>query len=134
MVSNIAGHHVPRSRGAGAGERWRDSRAFAYVAAIAYGFAGIVLPVVGWVIGVIMVATSPRWSARQKRWCATVPLILTLAAVAVTSLASALHSDTERFPMAESLPSAYDIAWFGIVVVLVISASIGVWLMHSARD
>lgn len=134
MVSNVAAHHASRSPGIALGERWRDSRAFACAAAIAYGFAGLLVPIVGWFIGLAMVAKSSQWSARQKRVCAAVPMSLVLIVVAATSFVTALHVEPERHWLVAHLPSGYDVAWIGVVIVMVVSASIGVWLMHSMRD
>ncbi|PFG31419.1 hypothetical protein ATJ78_2386 [Paramicrobacterium agarici] len=114
--------------------RWRDTRDFARLSAIVYGFAGIVVPVLGWLVGLAMLMTSPRWSSREKVVAAGVPTTLTLVAALATAVASATEATPERLAVVVHLPSGYDVAWFGAVVVLIVTASIGLRLMLAIRD
>lgn len=108
--------------------RRRETRGFATAAALAYGFAGLVFPLVGWFVGITLVWIATRWTVRQKLVAAIVPtalMMLTAAAVFVTYL----FRDAVI-----ALPSAYDVAWFGLSVVAVMTTSLGLWLLHATRD
>ncbi|WP_224390347.1 hypothetical protein [Pseudonocardia sp. ICBG1293] len=49
-------------RGAG------SAQAFDIVAVLLLFLGGFVVPVIGWVVGVVMLWTSPRWETRDKWW------------------------------------------------------------------
>ncbi|TQO21307.1 hypothetical protein FB385_0105 [Paramicrobacterium agarici] len=114
--------------------RWRETREFARLSAIVYGFAGIVVPVLGWLVGLTMLMTSPQWSRREKVVAAGVPTALTLIVALTAAVASAAEARADRLAAMVHLPSGYDVAWFGAVVVLIVTASIGLRLMHAIRD
>ncbi|WP_166998418.1 hypothetical protein [Paramicrobacterium fandaimingii] len=131
MVSNVAGYSGLRVRDASPGHTSGDSRTFARTAAIAYGFGGIVVPVVGWLIGVLMLVRSPQWTRRQKTMAIAVPTALSGIVALVTMAASAVSAGAEGV---SALPSGYDVAWSGLAIVMIVTATLALWLMHSMRE
>lgn len=81
-----------------------------------------------------MVWASPRWTARQKRASLIVPIVLAAVGVLVTAVATAATEWSQQHPMVAHVPSGYDAAWSAIVVVLIVTASMGLWLRQMVRD
>ncbi|SEC27676.1 hypothetical protein SAMN04489806_3021 [Paramicrobacterium humi] len=115
------------------GGRLRESFRFAELAALTVGFAGLVMPVIGWLIGLALVFASPRWYRWEKFVALVVPGgLATLVAIAVAAL-TRLQTNHPEF-VRDALPSPYDVAWVGITMVLVIGACVGLWLFHRIDD
>ncbi|QPZ39895.1 hypothetical protein [Paramicrobacterium chengjingii] len=134
MVSNVAAGHVSRMPGTESGVRRRDSRSFATAAAIIYGFAGFAIPLLGWFAGLALVWASTRLSRRAKLVSAIVPTALMLLVVIAVAGASAAHAAAQVSGSVSAVPSGYDIAWSGLAVVVVVTSSLGLWLVHSLRQ
>ena len=121
-----------------------STRGFAIAAALTLSFGGFVVPLVGWVVGAVLVCMSTLWRTWEKAVAIVVPFVAT-ALVAVGGLVA--FSATGEVTSSESmgygaeevvnnplLPAAYDLAWSGVVVIciLLIPAS-GLWLLWRLR-
>lgn len=124
-----------------------STRGFAIVAALALSFGGIVVPVLGWVIGAILVSLSSMW----RTWEKVVAIVVPLGFAALTAAASlavwtvtdestgvavvAVNGDGGMEIGADPLvPTAYDMVFssIGVMGLLLIPAS-GLWLLWRMR-
>lgn len=119
---------VPNRRKTSAGEpRW-----FSVLAALLVALGGIVIPVVGWVIGIAMVWMSTTWRRRDK-W------VVTLLPVAGTMLATLLlfaqigAADSPSSPANPLVPSPFDSVWSSVIGSALIAVVTGVWLLWRAK-
>lgn len=130
-----------------------SSKGFAIVSAIVLGFGGLILPAVGWLIGVGMVATSRFWRTWEKTLAILFPVAITaviLLAYFVFSLAqgssdselaSFAHASGGFSPPRESdftanplLPAAYDAVWSTTILVALVAVPISAaWLLFRLR-
>src|SRR5690554_117012 len=123
--------------GASAAEPPSEPRWFPVLAALLVAVGGIVIPFIGWIVGIAMVWMSKSWRLRDK-WIAT---LTPFAAVAVIPLATLLIEWTtggsgsagqqEPNPL---IPAAYDLAWSGVVFALLVNVIVGVWLLVRSRS
>ena len=64
-----------------------STRGFAITAALALGFGGFLVPVVGWIVGVVLVSLSALWKTGEKVVAIVVPFAITgLSFLVVTTL------------------------------------------------
>lgn len=122
-----ASRSLPRSAAA-------ESRGYVVGAALALGFGGAMVPVVGWLVGIVLVWRSRAW----RRWEKVVATLTPVAALATAAAAFALvvddssgALDTSDGPTGVSLfvPAVYDIAWTAVVAMIVANLAVGVWLL-----
>jgi hypothetical protein len=59
------------------------------LALVVLGLGGVLLPVVGWLTGLILVLLSRAWTAREKLLAALVPPVITLGAGILLAVAAA---------------------------------------------
>jgi len=119
------------------------TRGFAIAAAITLSAGGIIVPIVGWIVGVALVCLSPLWKAWEKAVAIIVPFVaVVLSAVVggtfwgVADFESGSTSGTGGGSLGSNplLPTWYDVTWPGILVigVLLIPLS-GLWLLWRLR-
>lgn len=109
-------------------QRVVDSTGFAVVAAVLVMAGGVVVPFVGWVVGVVLVWLSSRWK-KWERWVATfVPAAGAVLAIALILLlrAAPTASDVTANPL---VPAVYDLVWTGMILVPIVAAAVGIWLL-----
>ena len=109
------------------------TRGFATVAALTLGFGGIVLPVAGWFIGVVLVGLSSIW----RTWEQVVAVFVPVAVAALLALAGSITwtvGGAVTEPATPLMPFGYDLIWTGIAVlgILLIPLS-GIWLLWRLR-
>lgn len=121
------------------------TRAFAIVAALALGFGGIVLPIVGWLIGAVLVGFSGLWRTWEKIVAILVPLAAAGLSIVVATAMWSFTADADSVgspgggdfsaPGANPLmPAAYDIGWSTLLVCgLVLVPASGLWLLWRLR-
>ena len=106
----------------------------AVVAALLVMLGGLIVPVLGWIAGIVLVWRSAAWTSRQK-WIAT----LAPFAVAVILASGIWAARSESVPIGGGfevnplIPAAYDLVWasfFGFVPATLIS---GIWLLVVAN-
>lgn len=104
-----------------------ESRGLAISGAIALGVGGLVVPVVGWIVGVVLVWMSSLWR-RQEKLVATIgpAVVLILALVVSHSINGwAAVSETDN-PL---VPFIGDIALSSVVGALLLNLIAMVWLL-----
>lgn len=117
-----------------------STRGSAIAAALTLGFGGIVVPVLGWVVGVVLVCLSPLWKAWEKAVAILVPLVfVTLSAVITASMSFASGEATggsmsgTGVPPVEPnplLPAWYDLFWLsGLALAVLLVPASGLWLL-----
>ncbi|MBP6685686.1 MAG: hypothetical protein KA158_09715 [Leucobacter sp.] len=126
-----------------------ETRGYAIAAVIVLGIGGIVLPVIGWVVGCVLVFTSKLWRVSEKLWAALFPAVVIAVGVLVSLLGRALttaesgpitlsgryYDPTTADPTANPLlPAFYDSFYstffLGVFVVTPLTA---VWLLTRLR-
>lgn len=121
-----------------------SSRTFAIIAAITLSAGGFVVPIVGWIVGAVLVCLSPLWKTWEKVVAIVVPFV-TLAISAFIggtfwgvagfeSGSSSGTGDTVTTASNPLVPSAYDLVWSGALVLgaLLVPLS-GLWLLWRLR-
>lgn len=120
------------------------TRGFAIAAALTLSFGGFVIPVAGWVVGVVLVLFSSMWHTVEKAVAIVVPFVLGgLSRVAVMTMwrfAGQASGGSPAGPGSAAdgvnplVPAWYDLVFTGAVFVgiLLIPAS-GLWLLWRMR-
>lgn len=114
----------------------REPRWLPVLAALLVAFGGIVVPVIGWIVGVALMWMSKSWRLRDK-WVAT---LTPLVAVGVFALVFALISVGSQ-PSGPStrdfgdplIPGFYSAVWSSMVLVVPVNAVVGIWLLWRAK-
>lgn len=110
-----------------------ESRGYAIAAAIILGVGFFALPVVGWIIGAVLVCTSRMWTRGEKLWAVLfVPLTPALISI-VYSLANGF-SNNETDVHSPLVPTLYDTVWSSwILLGLIVAPLTGLWLILRLR-
>lgn len=121
------------------------TRGFAIAAALALGFGGFVVPVLGWVVGAVLVVLSPLWRAGEKAVAIIVPFACASASLVLVQVigfsafaagGSATGSGVGPGEAAGNplIPAWYDVLWTGgIVLGFVLVPASGLWLLWRLR-
>ena len=97
--------------------RRSEARAYSIVASVLVMIGGLLVPFIGWMVGIAMVWASRAWTKRQK-WIATlVPLSMSVLGLLLTSFVGI------------GIPG-----WMGALLALPAAAVTGVWLLLSSRS
>lgn len=109
-----------------------ESKGFAIAAALILGFAGIIVPVGGWITGVVLVVTSRLWNRWEKLVAILTPPATTLLLVAVSAISDLMatgpHAEDQSIdPL---MPVSFDVIWSSAVLTTVILVPVcGAWLL-----
>lgn len=113
---------------------FESSKAFAIAAALVYSFGGFVVPLVGFIVGAVLVLTSRLWQRWEKLLALLVPLVVVLALFGVAWIARVAQQDSSlgdaRNPL---VPAAYDIWHSTILLGLILFPVCGMWLLWRLR-
>lgn len=109
-----------------------QSRGFAITAALVFAFGGFLVPVVGWFVGVVMVASSSLWRRWEKILAITLPFGVIML-IAAGTLIIRLVSPAEHEVQNPLLPASYDIWNSSILLVFVLIPIVGGWLLWRLR-
>ncbi|WP_167139080.1 hypothetical protein [Diaminobutyricimonas sp. TR449] len=114
-----------------------DSRAYTIIAALLVALGGILVPVLGWVVGIAMVWMSRTWSLGEK-WIATLtgPVSVVLGAGIAATVSLAEYQ--VGFPESEDLPNPvvpafFDAALSSFLLLVLVNVVVGMWLLWRAR-
>lgn len=112
------------------GQTLSSSRGFAITAALLVAIGGFIVPIAGWLVGIVMVWMSATWHAWEK-WVATLigPAVLG-ALILVALLDGTSSSSGEENSVAVSPLLSWHAAIFLIPVATVI---VGIWLLWRAK-
>lgn len=109
-----------------------ETRGFAILAALVLGFGTFLLPLVGWVVGVVLVCLSRLWRTGEK----VVAILLPLATVVILGGVAAAGWSSGQSAGDGSVvsPAGVHLTWILLVTVafLVIPAT-GLWLLWRIR-
>jgi uncharacterized membrane protein len=115
--------------------RRSEPAGLAVVAAVLVMIGGALVPVLGAVVGYVLMWISTVWTTRQK-------LVATLAPVAVVTVfviariaISMLWPDPSQLAASSNpiMPAPFDLMWSGVVLVATVPFFVGVWLLVLAR-
>lgn len=114
-----------------------DSRGYTIIAAVLVALGGILVPVLGWIVGIAMVWMSRTWTVSEK-WIATLtgPASVLLAGglAATVSLSQNqtvyVEAGTPQDPV---LPTIFDIWWSSALFLILVNMVVGIWLLWRAR-
>lgn len=114
------------------------TRGFAIAAAITLSVGGFVVPVLGWVVGCVLVSLSSLWRTGEKIVAIIVPVVaLAISAVVGGTFWGITDSSTSSGDGGAAnplVPTAYDVTWSGILVIaLVLIPLSGIWLLWRLR-
>jgi len=119
-----------------------ESRAVPTVAAILVMIGGLIIPVAGWVVGIVLMWMSRVFTLRSKIIVTLLPTLVTLLTVtiigAVVVASRAAEDDTFHGPSLDSfanplIPAFYDYFHSSILTLPVVAFATGVWLLVRAR-
>jgi uncharacterized membrane protein len=98
-----------------------DARWYVVLAALLVAFGGVVIPVIGWIVGIALVWMSKTWHTREKGVATLTPF----AAVTLTGLITALTMDlqTGGFPGMRGM----------FLAAILVNAVVGIWLLWRAQ-
>ncbi|WP_407357814.1 hypothetical protein LTA6_002135 [Microbacterium sp. LTA6] len=123
-------------------EPMTQTRGFAIIAALGLGFGGFLIPVVGWVIGAVLVCLSPLWRRREKIIAFVAPFVFVGLSALIISLLSGFGSGsrsdstgTFETPVANNplVPSGLDLWHSGFLFAFLLLPASGLWLLWRLR-
>lgn len=121
-----------------------SGRTFAIVAAITLSVGGFMVPIIGWIVGAVLVCLSPLWKTWEKVVAIVVPFVtLVISAViggtfwgvaGFESSSSSGSGDAVTTVNNPLVPAVYDVMWSGALVAgaLLVPLS-GLWLLWRLR-
>src|SRR5690554_2732990 len=119
----------------------REPRWLSVVAAPLVAFGGVVIPVIGWVVGLALMWMSKTWRASDK-WIATLtPFVAVCMFALVFALISSASgpSSTPGMPSTGDfganplIPGFYSVVWSSTILVIPVNAVVGIWLLWRAK-
>ena len=109
-----------------------EPRWYVVLIALLVAFGGCVVPVLGWIVGIVMMWRSKSWFGWEK-WVATlfVPIAVVLAALIMTfALPGSGGRDQSGAELINPLlPPSADVVWSSIVFAVIGNAAVGAWLL-----
>jgi hypothetical protein len=66
------------------------------------GVVGTLVPVVGWLVGIVLVLRASAWSGREKAVAIIAPVVVLMAAVTLVALA--VGNDIRPLPLLAAIP------------------------------
>lgn len=104
------------------------------LAALLVGVGGFIIPVVGALMGYVLLWLSTLWTRRQK-WIATLTpvAVSALLSLILTGLGLATPAPENGASTNPQLPAGYDLLWSGVLLHGIVQLAIGIWLLIIAR-
>lgn len=116
------------------GSTSREPGWYPVLAALLVAFGGLVIPVVGWIVGLGMVWLSKTWRLRDK-WVST---LTPFVAMGLFVLVFALTTMAYQPPASEGpnslVPGFSSVIWSSVVLVIPVNAVVGLWLLWRAKQ
>ncbi|MDQ0642556.1 HAAS signaling domain-containing protein [Microbacterium murale] len=111
-------------------------RGYAIAAALVFAFGGFVVPVVGWIVGAVMVADGKLWRRWEKIVAIVLPfavgILITVVSWIVALISSRESEGQEHNPLVPS-PGGLGLWHAGILLALILIPAIGGWLLWRLR-
>ncbi len=109
-----------------------EPRWYPVLASLLVAFGGILIPVIGWVVGMGMVWMSKTWKLRDK-WIATLtPFVAVGVSVLLFALTS-ISSDSNGLGGGPLMPGLSPPLWSSMVLMFPVVAVVGIWLLWRAK-
>jgi hypothetical protein len=110
----------------------REPGWYPVLAALLVAFGGIVVPVLGWVVGLALVWLSKTWTRGEKLVATAVAPAAVLAVVALT-LAARLWAPADASSPNPLVPAFFDVAWSSVLLLGGVNVVVGIWLLWRAK-
>jgi hypothetical protein len=111
----------------------REARWYPVLAALLVAFGGIVIPVIGWIVGMAMVVMSATWR-RGDKWAAVLtPVVAGAVLPLIVALIGSLSSSGLEEPN-PLIPHPFDVVWSSVVFLIPVNAVVGIWLLWRAKS
>ncbi|MHA6667465.1 HAAS signaling domain-containing protein [Homoserinimonas sp. A447] len=116
--------------------RGREPRWLPVLAGLLVAFGGIVIPVIGWIVGLALTWMSKSWRVGDK-WIATLtPFIAVgvfIVVFALTSVAPQPDGPSTSDFGSPVMPGMFSALWSSTILVIPVNAVVGIWLLWRAR-
>lgn len=109
-----------------------DSRALPTVAALAVMLGGLVIPVVGWLAGIVFMWMSPVFTRRTKVVVTILPAVVGLLVFAIATIVVSSGGGTVD-PTSPLVDVSFSTAHAGILIAPVVAFATGIHLLVKAR-
>lgn len=125
---------VPHAAAVASGVRGREPVWFSVLAALFVAIGGVVIPLVGALLGYVLMWLSTAWTRRQKLIATLAPLCLIVIAGVVLAILRITSSSSGDGAVANPLkPAQYDLIASGMTLALLVQLGVGIWLLVLAR-
>lgn len=115
----------------------REPGWYPVLAALLVAFGGIVVPIVGWVVGLSIVCLSKTWTRLEKVIAVVTPILAVAAILLITTLGRLFPTEDgvgSGVPDPNPLmPAPYDLLWSGVLLFGGVNVVVGIWLLWRAR-
>lgn len=108
--------------------RGRRSRAYIIGASLTVALGGIVLPVVGWIVGYVLVCISPAW----RRWEKAIMLITPISITLLVAVFLTITGVGSRVGDTILLPVSSVVIWNTLVTLTLTNLAVGLFLLARA--
>jgi uncharacterized membrane protein len=107
----------------------------AIVAAVLVMIGGALVPILGAVVGYVLVWISTVWTTRQKLIATLAPIAAVAVFVLVRLAIATAWPDPSDLAAASNplLPAPFDLMWSAVVLVAAVPFFVGIWLLVLAR-
>ncbi|QYH34764.1 DUF1700 domain-containing protein [Salinibacterium sp. M195] len=130
FIASEASDASPVTTARPAAESAREGTGYVVTASLLVALGGVIVPVLGWLAGLIMVWMSRQWWRWEKVVASLVaPVVSVLAIVLLLSSGSPERGEAVN-PL---VPTAFDVWWSGALLVIVANLGVGMWLLWRAR-
>lgn len=113
-----------------------NSKGFAITAALVLAFGGFLLPIVGYLVGIVLVSVSRLWRPWEKLLAVLLPFGVTAVIGAASWILEVAQQQAELGGDAVNplLPASYDL-WFSTLILgILLVPACGMWLLWRLRD
>lgn len=125
IAAEARGFTEPRVFAEPQDEPARTSTAWHLAPSLLMALGGFIVPVIGAVVGLVLVWMSGVW----PRWQKLVATIVPLGAAVLAILAAALTVPSAAGATNPLMPAAYDLIWSAPIAWLALTAAAGIWLL-----
>lgn len=122
-----AGVDAPRAR------TGSEARGYVIAASTAFAVGGFLIPLVGWIVGCVLVCRSAAWRTGEKVVAVAVPLSLALLVAGFVAVSELANRTTPGGPVDQPLlPVPYNVVWSSAIVFALANLIVGIWLLVRA--
>lgn len=111
----------------------REGAGYVITASLLVALGGIIVPVLGWLAGLVMVWISDQW----WRWEKTVASLVPIAVGALAYMLALLLSEGQGQGQGEGanplIPTVFEVWWSFVLLVIICNVIVGMWLLWRGR-